>query len=93
MTREIHIRPVMNGFVVTVGCKTVVFTDPAFLAAELLRYYKSPEETEKVYLASAINKDDGPCVEQQAPRPATESGQGPGIAQQLRTQDPQERRR
>ncbi len=69
MTREIHIRPVMNGFIVTVGCKTVVFTDPARLTSELLRYYKSPEDTEKDYLATAINKGDEvlACGEAQPP--------------------------
>lgn len=58
MTREIHIRPVLNGYIVTVGCQTVVFTSPAVLTAELLRYYNNPDKVAKEYMANPTNQVD-----------------------------------
>ncbi len=58
--KEIHIQPVLNGFIVKVGCTKVVFTDIISLTAELQRYHRNPEQVEKEYLENAINKRMGP---------------------------------
>lgn len=51
MIRDIKIRAVLNGFVVEVGCQTVVFNDPDSLAVAVRKYLSDPEGTEKNYLA------------------------------------------
>jgi len=60
MTREITICPVLNGYVVRVGCQQVVFDDRTKLLLELDAYLKNPEETEKRYIGNALNKMPGP---------------------------------
>jgi hypothetical protein len=57
--KEIRIRPVLNGFIVTVGCSEVVFTDVDFMFFELKRYQKDPQQVEKEYQEKAINKNHG----------------------------------
>jgi len=61
--REIHIKPVLNGFIVTVGCSVVVFTSIDDLCKELNRYHSAPEQVEKEYQNRAINKS---CMPQTA---------------------------
>lgn len=55
-TKGILINPVLNGFIVKVGCTEVVFTDIDVLCFELKRYYKNPGAVEAEYQKSAINK-------------------------------------
>ena len=54
--REIHIRPALNGFIVTVGCSVVVFTSIDVLCIQLERYCRNPDMVEKEYQEKAINK-------------------------------------
>lgn len=54
--REIHIQPVLNGYIVGVGCKTVVFNSRTLLLSELARYLEHPTEIEKYYISNGINK-------------------------------------
>ena len=61
--REIHIKPVLNGFIVTVGCTPVLFTDIDTLCKELKRYQLNPAEVEKEYQNKAINKLNAGTVE------------------------------
>ena len=49
--RKINIKRVMNGFVVDVGCQTLVFETADKFIAELKRYLDSPDATEKEYTA------------------------------------------
>jgi len=62
MTREIRIEPVLNGWICRVGCQTVVFNEKKTMLAEMEAYYSDPDGTEKRYLASALNKVEGPQV-------------------------------
>lgn len=55
MIREITIKAVLNGFVVTVGCQTLVFQSPDALATELLHYLIDPDRTEDYYLDHSVN--------------------------------------
>ena len=74
MIREITITPVLNGFVCKVGCQKVVFQSPSELARAVERYYKNPEETEKEFLAGAVNKmNDCPRPCEPPPRVQEES--------------------
>lgn len=54
--RSILIRPVLNGFIVEVGCQKVVCTSVIDLANEVARYYGSPSETEEYYLTHPVNR-------------------------------------
>lgn len=54
--KSMTIRPVLNGFIVTVGCQTVVVTSTTRLAREIERYYNCPKEVEEEYLKDAVNK-------------------------------------
>ncbi len=56
--KEIHIQPVLNGFIVKIGCTKIVFTDTHKMCMELKRYQAAPEQIEKEYLASALNRPD-----------------------------------
>jgi hypothetical protein len=53
--RSITITPVMNGFVVNVGCQSVVLDSVANLVEAINAYYTDPEQTTRRYLASRIN--------------------------------------
>ena len=60
--RPIKIRKAMNGFIVDVGCQTLVFDSVRSLVDALRQYLTEPEETEKMYvaeygMAGAIGED------------------------------------
>ena len=57
MVREIKVKPVLNGYVVSVGCQEIVFTNLDVLCDEMKRYYSNPQNTENDYLENAINKN------------------------------------
>lgn len=59
--REINIRQVLNGFVVGVGCQTVVFTDIDTLCHQLKEYSIAPSEVEKKF---GWDDRQGECVPQ-----------------------------
>lgn len=54
--RSISITPALNGWIVQVGCKILVFNDINVLTAELNNYYANPQQTAKRFLESATNK-------------------------------------
>lgn len=54
--RTITITPVLNGWVVNIGCTVVVFEDIKKLCGEIQRYYKNPEGVEKEYQKNRKNK-------------------------------------
>ena len=65
MIREILIKPVLNGFICTVGCQLVVFQSASEMVREIEAYYKNPEVVEKAFMAKAVNKmSDGPYVDE-----------------------------
>ncbi len=74
MTRSIHIKPVLNGFVCEVGCQAIVFDSREKLLVELGSYLTNPEATEKRYIAGALNKMDGPAVAPREPFPESVNG-------------------
>jgi len=53
--KRVTIQPVLNGFVVEVGCQTLVFKDIQTVAEELIRYWKNPRAVEQEYLQNAVN--------------------------------------
>lgn len=57
MLRDIHIYPVLNGFIVRVGCQTVVFQHLKDLCSEVNNYYMDSEGTEKRYRKESINRE------------------------------------
>ncbi len=48
--REVKINAVMNGFIVNVGCQTLVYQDKLTLLLELRNYLENPEQVEKQYI-------------------------------------------
>jgi hypothetical protein len=50
MVREIKIRPVYNGFVVTVGCQDFVFNSMESLVNHITNYYTNPDKYESKFL-------------------------------------------
>ena len=54
--KSIIITPVLNGFLVKVGCQEVVFTSLDKMTTEIYAYYTDPEAVEKAYVKSAVNK-------------------------------------
>lgn len=57
MIHEIKIKAVLNGYIANVGCQTLVFDSREKMLKELDAYLEKPEETEKRYRESALNKD------------------------------------
>ncbi len=55
--RPITIRPVLNGYVVQVGCQEVVFDSTDALISGLRHYLSDPEAIEKDYRENALHKD------------------------------------
>ena len=51
--KEITIREVGNGFIVTVGCQTVVFDHIDELTEAVEYYYKYPDRAEEEYITSS----------------------------------------
>lgn len=60
MLREIKIDPVLNGWIVEVGCQRVVFTDKQVMLGELSQYLADPHAVVKRYLANAANQSQVP---------------------------------
>lgn len=56
MIRNIQIQPVLNGFVVSVGCQTIVFSNKETMVSQLSDYLDDPEITEKKFVAKACNR-------------------------------------
>jgi hypothetical protein len=56
MFRPITINAVLNGWIVTVGCQTVVYQDRNQLTSDLDAYLKDPEATEARFLKTAVNQ-------------------------------------
>ena len=56
----------MNGYIVEVGCATVVFETQKKLQKELAAYLDDPEKTEERYEKNAVNKPEeyisGACL-------------------------------
>ncbi len=77
--RSAQITPVLNGFIVQIGCQTVVFDSPAALGAAVIEYYLDPEKTEKKYFANRVNVTGGP--------EAVPVGPSPRISDNLRNVD------
>ena len=67
--RPIKIDPVLNGWLVNVGCQRVVFDDLGKMLAALKSYAQHPNRTERRFLAEAHN-DTAACPEVQPGRPA-----------------------
>lgn len=55
MFRPVQISAVLNGWIVTVGCQTVVYQDRAHLVSDLDQYLRDPEGTEARFLKTAVN--------------------------------------
>lgn len=88
MTRTIKIHPVLNGYVVTVGCQTVCFNTIEEVCSQLTAYAKTmPEAYEAGFIASAVNKDlaKGAMIPEPCPAPTNSclgvGGQGWGSAE------------
>ena len=55
--KQVVIEPVLNGFIVSVGCQRLVFGDIRVLCDELIKYQKNPIAMEEKYQKEALNKD------------------------------------
>ena len=80
---NITIEGVLNGFIVKVGCQTLVFNDIEKVASELVRYQKDPAGVEKEYVSNAMNKPPTPTARQipeSPPRPMQYTDWAPGTS-------------
>lgn len=48
--KELHIRKVLNGWIVQAGCQTLVFSNAEHFINELSRWIKDPQATENEYM-------------------------------------------
>ncbi len=75
--REVRIEPVLNGWIVRVGCASVVAMSKEAMLSEIGRYIDDPEAVEKEYAANAVNQGtyqpDGGAVPQSEPSMQEES--------------------
>ena len=61
MLRNIKIKSVLNGWIVEVGCQTLVFRDLTHMTTQLKLYLNDPEGLEKKYLEESVNSDKLGC--------------------------------
>lgn len=54
--REVRIQPVLNGFMVQVGCQSLVFNRIEDVADNLVAYQKDPAGIEKKFVQACVNK-------------------------------------
>ncbi|KKK58837.1 hypothetical protein LCGC14_3040410 [marine sediment metagenome] len=54
--KDIKIKPILNGWLVKVGCAEIAFTDVDKMCKELKRYCNEPDNVEKEYEKKALNK-------------------------------------
>jgi hypothetical protein len=57
MIRTLEIRPVLNGFIVNIGCQVVVFASREALLKDLAEYLEEPEVVEMRYMNTALHAD------------------------------------
>lgn len=67
--RSLIIEPVLNGFIVQVGCQRVVFDSPAKLGAHITEYYTNPSKVEHDFIKNKVNNTMSPTVEGPEPTP------------------------
>lgn len=53
--RQFSVTPVLNGFIVAIGCQTVVFESNSALLDAIRDYLHDPEGTERSFLDSALH--------------------------------------
>ena len=56
MFRPVSIAAVLNGWIVTVGCQTVVYQERNQLVSDLDAYLKDPTATEERFLKASVNQ-------------------------------------
>jgi|GEM_PF-4083944 len=70
MIRSINIEPVLNGFVVKVGCQIVVFKSIHDMVDHICNYYANPEDYEEQFIKECtvndmLNPRGGACIERE----------------------------
>lgn len=62
--RKITIEPALNGYLVKVGCQTLVYNSNTDLARDLANYLADPKNTEELFSVRALHKEllNGPCT-------------------------------
>jgi len=93
MLREIHISPVLNGFIVQAGCQKLAYTSIDKLILDLGAYFRDPEKTEKRILKEeGINRKytlaDQPVVDTCCNQQATAGGPIGIFGGNVRSQNP-----
>jgi len=77
--RDVKITAVLNGWIVKVGCQTLVYNDKKILLHDLGAYMADPKGTEQAFIKNAVNKRliaDAPPGE---PRPAPDGPPSPPV--------------
>jgi len=54
--RTVTVTAVLNGWMVKVGCQTLVYSDQKSLLKDLGEYMANPQAKEKKFISSAVNK-------------------------------------
>lgn len=79
MIRDVLIRPVLNGYIVTVGCARVVFTSTQDLVSAVHEYLDDPEGVEDKWGDDSLNAEHFPMTGNLPEQPrsaAAEAAQG-----------------
>lgn len=78
--KEVQIEAALNGWIVHIGCATVVALSKEAMLSEIGRYIDNPSGVEAEYAANAVNRgtyqpDEGPMARaQREPRSAEAEG-------------------
>lgn len=75
MIRSFHVRPVLNGYIVDIGCQQVVFTSISSLITAIESYLSNPERVENDWLKNSLNAKHKFDVPDQCEEPRNETQQ------------------
>jgi hypothetical protein len=53
--RPFEVQPVLNGYIVRIGCKTLIFASIEALVSTIDKYLREPDAVEENYLKNSIN--------------------------------------
>ena len=76
MIRSFMVTPVLNGYIVEIGCQRLVFESVEKLTTNIALYLNNPDEVEKAFLDGSLNSRHRNSQEPAQPTPVLRNPYG-----------------